>query len=116
MLDWLQILFSTTGFIPHGHCYLWKPTILGMHVVSDITIFLSYSVIPFALVWFVRQQKAFLLAGSLYYLVSLSLPMVLPIYWLTGLVPIASVLTAIVLFPRLPKALPLPSPTKCSRK
>jgi len=125
MLEWLQTLFSTTGFMPHGHCYLWKPTILGMHVISDMAIFLSYSAIPFAIVWFVRQRKdlpfswvfvlfgIFIIACGFTHLLAV-VTVWQPVYWLTGLVKvitaIASVLTAIVLFPLLPKALALPSP------
>jgi len=125
MFEWLQVLFSTTGFMPHGHCYLWKPTILGMHVISDLAIFLSYSAIPFAIVWFVRQRKdlpfswvfvlfgIFIIACGFTHLLAV-ITVWKPVYWLTGFVKvitaIASVLTAMVLFPLLPKALALPSP------
>jgi len=96
-----------------------------MHVVSDIAIFLSYSAIPFALVWFVRQRKdlpfswvfvlfgIFIIACGFTHLLAV-VTVWQPVYWLTAFVKvitaIASVLTAIVLFPLLPKALALPSP------
>ena len=25
-------------FIPHGHCYLWKPGLVGLHILSDALI------------------------------------------------------------------------------
>lgn len=30
------------GFMPHGYCYLWTPTLVGLHVVSDSLTALSY--------------------------------------------------------------------------
>lgn len=44
-------------FMPHGFCYLWTPRLLWLHVVSDSLIALSYTTIPFTLVWFVRKRK-----------------------------------------------------------
>lgn len=126
MIEWLQTLFSTDGFMPHGHCYLWKPELLGMHVGSDIAIFLSYSAIPFALAWFASKRKdlpfswvfvlfgIFIIACGFTHLLAV-VTVWQPTYWLTGMVKvitaIASILTAIVLFPLLPKALALPSPS-----
>ena len=125
MLEWLQVIFSTDGFMPHGHCYLWKPSLLWMHVISDMTIFLSYSAIPIALAIFVKKRKdlpfswifilfsVFIIACGLTHMLAV-VSVWQPIYWLTGmmkvLTAIASVLTAIALFPLLPKALAIPSP------
>ena len=25
--------FSEDNFMPHGHCYLWKPELVGLHVI-----------------------------------------------------------------------------------
>jgi len=126
MFEWFEVIFSTEGFMPHGHCYLWKPELLVMHVVSDFAIFLSYSIIPISLVAFVKQRKdlpfswVFLLFG--FFIIACGLTHFLavvtvwhPAYWVTGLVKavtaVLSVLTAIALFPLLPKALALPSPS-----
>ena len=38
-------------FMPHGHCYLWRPDVLWLNVVSDIIIFLAYSILPIVLVF-----------------------------------------------------------------
>ena len=42
MLEFLAHLFSSQGFEPHGHCYLWLPEILWLHVISDAFIALAY--------------------------------------------------------------------------
>jgi len=111
--------------MPHGHCYLWKPALLGIHVISDMAIFLSYSAIPIALAVFARKRKdlpfgwvfilfgVFIIACGFTHLLAV-VTVWQPIYWVAGMVKvltaIASVLTAIVLFPLLPKALAIPSP------
>jgi len=51
-------LFSSDGFMPHGHCYLWQPSTLWLNVGSDVLIALAYVCIPFAIYYFVRQRKA----------------------------------------------------------
>lgn len=44
-------------FMPHGHCYLWKPEILWMHVISDAVITLAYFSIPLTLTYIVYKSK-----------------------------------------------------------
>jgi len=126
MIDWLTALWTTEGFMPHGHCYLWKPELLWMHVISDSIIFLSYSTIPIFLALFIRKRKdlpfswiftlfsIFIIACGLTHLLAI-VTVWHPTYWLTGyvkvLTAIASLLTAISLFPLLPRALAIPSPT-----
>lgn len=56
MLDFLQKLFDGTGFMAHGHCYLWEPAVLWLHIGSDLAIALAYFSIPAALFYFVRQR------------------------------------------------------------
>jgi len=51
-------LFSSDGFMPHGHCYLWQPSTLWLNVGSDVLIALAYVCIPFAIYYFVRQRKS----------------------------------------------------------
>ena len=41
---------------PHGHCYLWNPELVYLHVISDVVITVSYFTIPFALVFLVRGR------------------------------------------------------------
>ena len=54
-MDLFSDLF-TMDFMPHGHCYFWRPEILWLHVVSDLIIGLSYYSIPVALIIFVRKR------------------------------------------------------------
>lgn len=50
MRDWLQAFGSTDGFMPHGMCYLWEPSLLWTHVLADGLTWLAYWAIPPALV------------------------------------------------------------------
>ena len=38
--------FDISNFMPHGMCYLWRPELVGIHVVSDLAIALAYFSIP----------------------------------------------------------------------
>ncbi len=49
-------LFSSDGFMPHGHCYLWNPALIALHVVSDGLSALAYTSIPFTLLHLVRKR------------------------------------------------------------
>ncbi|HEY9637065.1 MAG TPA: PAS domain S-box protein [Coleofasciculaceae cyanobacterium] len=114
-------------FIPHGHCYLWKPWLVGLHLVSDSLIALAYYSIPLALVYFVRKRRdlpfnwIFLLFGA--FIVACGTTHILavwtlwyPTYWLSGFIKAitaaVSVWTAVLLMPLIPKALALPSPAQ----
>ncbi|HEY9904377.1 MAG TPA: PAS domain S-box protein [Candidatus Sericytochromatia bacterium] len=114
-------------FIPHGHCYLWKPGLVGLHVVSDSLIALAYYSIPLTLVYFVRKRRdlpfdwIFLLFGA--FIVACGTTHILevwtlwhPDYWLSGFIKAVtaaiSLCTAVLLVPLMPKALALPSPAQ----
>src|SRR5271157_2870952 len=56
MREFLMRLFSS-DFMGHGYCYLWQPEIVWLHAISDSMIALSYYVIPFTLVYFVRKRR-----------------------------------------------------------
>ncbi len=56
MMESLDGPLASTGFEAHGHCSLWTPSLLWLHVVSDSIADLSYYVIPFALIHFVRRR------------------------------------------------------------
>jgi light-regulated signal transduction histidine kinase (bacteriophytochrome) len=43
--------------MPHGHCFLWQPNILWLHVLSDAGIAIAYYAIPLTLLYFVRHSK-----------------------------------------------------------
>lgn len=47
--------FSQLGFMPHGHCYLWKPLLVSIHVVSDFLIGTAYIAISITLYGIVKR-------------------------------------------------------------
>ncbi|MGR8931687.1 MAG: ATP-binding protein [Gammaproteobacteria bacterium] len=116
--------FSADGFIPHGHCYLWTPELLWTLVIAEGVITLAYFSIPFALLLFVRKRKD-LQFNWIFYLFSLFIfscgvthlfgiwTIWFPDYWVDALAKvvtaIVSIITAIMLWPLIPKALKLPS-------
>src|SRR5919197_3227200 len=42
---------------PHGYCYLWIPSLVTTHVLSDLFIGLSYVAIATTLVWPVQKSR-----------------------------------------------------------
>jgi PAS domain S-box-containing protein len=113
-------------FIPHGHCYLWKPALVGLHLTSDLLIAIAYYSIPITLIYFVRQRRdlpfgwilwlfsAFIVAcGTTHILAVWTLWH--PTYWISGwakaITAVVSLSTAIALVPLVPNLLALPSPT-----
>lgn len=53
----LKALLSSSPYMPHGYCFLWNPGLVGLHVISDSLIALSYLSIPFTLGYFVRKRR-----------------------------------------------------------
>ena len=127
MNDILSNFFVAGPFIPHGHCYLWKPSLVWLHLISDSLIAVAYYSIPLTLFYFVRKRQdlpfswIFLLFAT--FIVSCGTTHILeiwtlwhPTYWLSGTVKaataIVSLITAYVLIPLVPQALALPSPAQ----
>jgi len=58
---WLQELlrdiFAGAWYMPHGHCYLWKPGLVWLHVVSDTLIGAAYLLISLVLYALVRRIR-----------------------------------------------------------
>ncbi len=125
MNDILSNLFSAGPFIPHGHCYLWQPSLVWLHLLSDSLIAIAYYSIPLTLFYFVRKRQdlpfswIFLLFAT--FIVSCGTTHIFaiwtlwhPTYWLSGTVKaataIVSLFTASALVPLVPQALALPSP------
>jgi len=120
-------VLSSNGFIPHGHCYLWKPELVWLHIVSDSAIAVAYYSIPLLLIYFISQRKdvpfsgVFLLFGAFIIACGTGHLMDIwtlwhPNYWASGMLKaftaIISVYTALELVPLIPKALALPSPAQ----
>jgi len=111
--------------MPHGHCFLWNPGLIWLHVTSDALIALAYYSIPITLIYFVRRRQD-LAFSSIFlcfavFIVSCGSTHLLeiwniwhPTYWLTGFVKaftaLVSLGTAILLVGLIPRALQLPSP------
>ncbi|MEA5511241.1 hypothetical protein VB715_15820 [Crocosphaera sp. UHCC 0190] len=125
MWDFLTQRLLSETYIPHGHCYLWKPSLVGLHLISDGLIALAYYSIPLILLYFIRKREdmpfkgivvlfgAFILSCGTTHIFNI-LTLWNPIYWLSGTVKaftaMISIYTAIALIPLVPKALALPSP------
>jgi PAS domain S-box-containing protein len=111
-------------FIPHGHCYLWKPGLVGLHIFSDGLTGLAYYSIPFTLTYFVQKRRdipynwifllfsAFIILCGTTHLVEIW-TLWHPNYWLSGYVKLltagVSLYTAIALIKLIPRALVIPS-------
>jgi PAS domain S-box-containing protein len=127
MLNWINPYLGASLFIPHGHCYLWKPQLVGLHVLSDAVIAFAYYSIPLTLFYFVRRRRdlpftwvfllfsAFIIACGTTHLMQIW-TLWHPTYWLSGVIKLItaaiSLTTAVLLVPIIPQALALPSPTQ----
>ena len=47
---------KSADFMPHGYCYMWDPSIVWLHVISDGLIAFSYYAIPVILIHFIRKN------------------------------------------------------------
>jgi PAS domain S-box len=129
-MELLDHLFSSGGFMPHGYCYLWEPGLVWLHVICDAFIAAAYLSIPLTLFYFVRRRRdlpfhwMFLSFGA--FIVSCGATHAMEVwnlwhanYWLAGAVKgvtaLASVSTALLLIPLVPRALALPKPSDLRR-
>ncbi|WLH46150.1 sensor histidine kinase [Pseudomonas beijingensis] len=126
----LLALLTDKRFMPHGHCYMWRPDLLWTNVIADGLITLSYVTIPFTLLYFIHKRKdvpfdwmlaafgVFILACGTSHVMEI-LTIWQPYYWLSALVKvitaIASVITAILLVRLVPAALKIPSPRQLAK-
>lgn len=124
MHDWFNAFFDVRTLSPHGICLLWRPELLWTHVVADVLIGLAYFSIPAVLAVLVHRRPDaqfnwavwlfvlfILLCGMTHFMAVWTLWR--PDYGVEALLKavtaVASVGTAIVLWPMLPKALAIPS-------
>jgi two-component sensor histidine kinase len=127
MIELLNDVFAGGPFIPHGHCYLWLPALVWLHVGTDALIALAYYIMPIFLISFVRKRSdlpfhwMFLMFGA--FIIACGTTHVMsvwnlwyPTYWLSGGIKAGtaavSLATASLLVPLVPKALTLPSPAQ----
>src|SRR5258708_3188227 len=132
MPEFLNSLFEGGAFMPHGHCYLWHPGLVRLHLLSDLAMGGAYVAISLTLAHFVRRAKSdlpfswifvafgvFILAcGATHFMEIWTLWV--PLYWLSGTVKFvtaaASIATAIVLPPLIPKSLMLTRSARLSER
>lgn len=111
-------------FMPHGMCYLWKPLLVSLHLVSDLFISLAYFSIPYTLFRIFKTRKdipynhLFLLFACFILFCGIGhvfdvITLWFPYYWVSGFVRFAtacvSVSTSFALFKLIPKIISLPS-------
>lgn len=117
MTTFVDTVFSSQ-FEPKGSCFLWRPELVWLHTLSDLTIALAYFAIPITIILILRIHKKtlpfswvfamfaiFIFFSGLTHLVGL-ISMWQPIYYIEGLVKIitaaVSIATALVMFPLIP--------------
>jgi hypothetical protein len=120
-LNFFSSLFNVDRYTPHGFCLLWEPELVWMHLVADLTISLAYFSIPVILVYLIRKNKyrmpyswvfamfaLFILLCGVTHLISI-VTLWYPVYYLEGVIKVltavASLTTAILLFPLIPTLL-----------
>lgn len=127
MWAFFEHLLDSSMFAPHGICLLWEPGLIWLHVGSDALIAAAYFSIPIALSIFVAKRRdvefgwifwafaTFIMACGLTHVLSI-VTLWVPIYGIEGLVKaataVASVCTAAILWPLVPKLLAIPSPAQ----
>ena len=115
------------GFMPHGHCYLWMPGLVALHVSSDVLIWLSYMTISLTIVYIVRKRDdlpfdwmfmafgGFIIACGFGHLMEV-VTLWKPVYWISGswkaLTAAASILTAVLLVVIVPRVRAIPNPAQ----
>ena len=124
MLEDIRFYFETNSFLAHGYCMTWRTDLIALHAFSDFIIFLSYFIIPTALLYLYYKRSdlvhsriillfsAFILACGLTHLIGL-ITLWNPVYGVEGMVKAATAvvsgLTALASWMLMPAALKLPS-------
>jgi len=106
------------GFMPHGDCFMWRPGVLWLHVLSDLGIGLAYYCIPFAIFYFIRKRRdlpfphIFWLIGAFILLCGTTHLLAIWVLWhpnyyiegyvkaATAIVSIATLIAIIIVLPR----------------
>ncbi len=116
--EYFKRLFAA-DFMPHGHCYFWEPGLVWLQVLSNASIGLAYLSISLTLGYIVRKIRdipfqwmylcfgVFIIACGFTHFMDVWVIWT-PVYWLDGairaLTAVASIGTAILLFPLVPRA------------
>ena len=135
VFTWMIWLFSSkiqpaflseglNSFSPHGFCLSWQKWLLFLHAGSNLLIALAYFSIPAAILFFVRKKPevrnktlfwlfaAFIVACGMTHIIS-AVVLWKPLYYLQGsimaITAAVSLLTAIMLWPKIPGLLAMPT-------
>ena len=111
------------AFMPHGMCYMWQWDMVLLQVGSDLLIALAYFSIPAAMIVLLRNRPdmprgifklfvSFIMLCGITHLIGVVVVWQ-PIYLIQGIAKLAtaivSIITAVVLWPLIPKAIAMPS-------
>ena len=122
--------FSNSGFMPHGHCYLWTPSLVWTTVVSDVLIGCAYLSISICL--YVLVRKINLPFGAMFLAFGVFIAacgaghfmdvytLWSPTYWEAAFVrvitAVASVATALIMFPLFPRVITFTAAARLSEE
>ncbi|MDF1790785.1 MAG: ATP-binding protein [Thalassobaculaceae bacterium] len=131
MRDQIWDYLFDEGFLPHGTCLLWNPTLFWAHALSDAVIAASYFSIPIVLAAFAFRRRDFQyrwllnLFGLFIVLCGLSHAFGIWTLWVPAyaaealvkiLTAIVSAATAVLLWPLLPRIVAIPSVADLERQ
>jgi PAS domain S-box-containing protein len=111
--------------MPHGYCFMWRPSVLWLHVCSDAAIAFAYYCLPFVIFYFIRKRNdlpfqavfilfaAFILLCGTTHLLSIWV-LWHPDYYIEGAVKamtaVVSLVTLVTTLVYVPRALGVPGP------
>jgi signal transduction histidine kinase len=127
MYDWLL----ERDFMPHGHCFFWRPDVLWTSVISDGIIAAAYFSIPVTLLYFLRRRPdvpfpamivlfaAFIVlcgSGHILSIVTMWTPVYSLEYAEKAATALVSIITAVGLIPIVPQALAMRTPAEAEKE
>jgi signal transduction histidine kinase len=126
----LKDFFFGAWYMPHGHCYLWKPGLVWLHVISDLLIGGAYvliSLVLYALVRRIRLPFSTVIIAFGLFIGACGLTHFMEVwnvwnsaYWLAGwvkaLTAAASVLTGVFLVQLRPKVVEVASAARLAEE
>lgn len=128
--SWKELM-APAFFMPHGHCYLWKPALVWLQVLSNGSIALAYVSIFATLVYLVRRISGMpfqrMYVAFAIFIVSCGFTHIFdivviwePAYWLDGsmraVTAVASLGTAMLLPPLVPRAVAMAEAARLSQE
>jgi hypothetical protein len=125
VLDAIRYFLTSDMLNPHGICLLWRPELIWTHAISDLLIGVAYFSIPLALGTFLYHRRDVRFGWAIWMFVAFIMLcgvthfMMIWTLWnadygiealIKAATATASVITAVALWPLLPKIIALPSP------